>query len=185
MIQYKFDRSKAIASILYVVNILNRVDFHKLSKILYFAERKHLSRYGRPITWDWYVAMKNGPVPSNIYDILKIVKGESVYKDESLKKYFAVEENYFVTAKQQTDLDEFSETDLECLDESIAENKNLSFTQLTDKSHDTAWKNAPLDDHIDFIDIAKAEGADINMIEYIQTVVENRNLIFNDRPEPV
>ena len=185
MIQYKFDRSKAIASILYVANILNRVDFHKLSKILYFAERKHLARFGRPITGDWYIAMRNGPVPSNIYDYLKIVKGETSNKDESLKTYFEVEGAYFVTAKEQADKDELSETDLECLDESIKENRNLSFETLTNKSHDSAWKNAPGDEKIDFIEIAKAEGADQEMIEYIQDVVENRNLIFNDCPKPI
>ena len=185
MIQYKFDRSKAIASILYVVNALTKVDFHKLSKILYFAERKHLARYGRTITGDWYVAMKNGPVPSNIYDYLKIVKGETGFRDEYLKKCLEIEGPYNIKAKQEADLDEFSESDLECLNESIEENKNLSFVELTYKSHDKAWKNAPQDDRIDFIDIAKAEGADKVMIDYIENLVENRNLTFNVHPELV
>ncbi len=39
--------------------------------MMYFADRLHLERYGRFICGDSYVAMKNGPVPSFTYDILK------------------------------------------------------------------------------------------------------------------
>ena len=34
---------------------------HKICKILYFADREHLSKYGRSITGDVYIAMTYGP----------------------------------------------------------------------------------------------------------------------------
>ena len=49
----------------------DKSDMHKLCKILYFADQRHLSLYGRSITGDTYIAMQYGPVPSNVDDILK------------------------------------------------------------------------------------------------------------------
>jgi hypothetical protein len=40
-------------------------------KAVFIADRRHLNKYGRPITYDNYVAMRNGPVPSLTYDFLK------------------------------------------------------------------------------------------------------------------
>lgn len=64
-----FDANKSLQAVLYVVNRLKRRDFHKIFKVLYFADRTHLIKYGRPITGDTYIAMEYGPVPSMIYDM--------------------------------------------------------------------------------------------------------------------
>lgn len=57
---FKYDR--AISSILYALKQLGgRTDMHKLCKILYFADQRHLSLYGRSITGDRYIAMQYGP----------------------------------------------------------------------------------------------------------------------------
>jgi uncharacterized phage-associated protein len=42
----------------------------KLIKLLYIADREALSRWGKPITTDRYVSMKEGPVVSNIYNLI-------------------------------------------------------------------------------------------------------------------
>jgi len=41
---------------------VQRKDFHKIFKIIYFADRQHLADWGRPITGDTYIAMEAGPV---------------------------------------------------------------------------------------------------------------------------
>ena len=91
--QIIFNKEKATQSILYVANKLERRDLHKIFKILYFAERKHLQDWGMPILGDTYIAMDAKPVPSRVYDILKIVRGDSYMSDtEGLKKMFAIED---------------------------------------------------------------------------------------------
>ena len=44
---------------------------YQIVKAIFLADRDHLNRYGRPITYDNYVAMEHGPVPSCAYDCLK------------------------------------------------------------------------------------------------------------------
>src|SRR5690606_40518414 len=39
-------------------------DIHKLMKLMYFADRDHLVKYGFPITGDMYIKLPYGPVPS-------------------------------------------------------------------------------------------------------------------------
>ena len=48
-----------------------RVNYMKLMKLLYFADRYHLRRYMRPIAKDDYFAMKKGVVGSYWLDLLR------------------------------------------------------------------------------------------------------------------
>lgn len=92
MLSFKFYKEKAIAALLYVTQTLiknnKRPDFHKVFKIFYFADQMHLTKYGRPITGDHYIAMRNGPVPSRLYDMLKSLKCESLFSGEDYTSFF-------------------------------------------------------------------------------------------------
>ncbi len=74
-------------------------------------------------------------------------------------------------------MDEFSESDMECINESLQENQDLSFGQLRDKSHDWAYNRASENNRISFMAMAKAEGIDADMVSYIETVAENQQLL--------
>jgi uncharacterized phage-associated protein len=133
MIDFKFNQEKAIAAILLIADRLikrhgkNGADLHKIFKIIYFADRKHLATYGRPIIGDFYIAMKDGGVPSRIYDMVKMVRGDSICQDtQGFNKFFDVD-RHFLYPKQDPEIDEFSGSDLQFLEESIIENQDLSF----------------------------------------------------------
>lgn len=179
-IQFRLD--KAIAAIKLVLSNMDAhsCDFHKLFKILYFAEQNHLVEYGKPIIGDMFIAMKDGPVPSNVYDVLKVLKGSSIFvPHQDFKKDFDVRDGYFIYLKNHNVEDEFdilSEAEIETLSKSIAENKNLSFKILRDKSHDEAWHAANQDETMNIFDIAKAGGADDELLQYISVAAENRTV---------
>ncbi|MFW5759810.1 MAG: Panacea domain-containing protein [Cyclobacteriaceae bacterium] len=180
MTKFKFDIDKSINALLYIIKALNKsktnCDIHKISKILYFAEQQHLVKYGRPIIGDTYIAMKYGPVPSNVYEIVKFVRGDSAFiltSDDEVKFKLKAVNDYSIEALQEPDLDYFSETDLECLQNSIEANKNLTFDQLTDKSHGLAYEKVECNLAIAIEDIALEGGASEDMIEYMKVVAEN------------
>ncbi len=167
MRDFNLHREKAVNSLLFVINNLEKADTHKTYKILYFADQKHLLRYGRPIFGDTYVKMKYGPVPS----FVKNVVDENI---EGLEEVVAKYNGYFVKSLVEPNLDFLSESDLECLNESLEENKYLEFPDLTDKSHDYAYNKASW--NIDYLDMAKAVGADDNLLNFISYQKVNDNL---------
>lgn len=165
-----------VHSLLYILKMLGgQADFHKVFKIMYFADQKHLIKYGVPISNDKYIAMNNGPVPSMIYDILKALRGEGLLVEfkEKFEPFFGLKNSFTVSASQEPELDNLSESEISALLESINENKKLSFKKLTEKSHDSAWERAMSDGEIELIDIAKAGGADKDMVNYIKNHIEN------------
>ncbi len=168
MIGFKLDSNKALTALLYVSKVLGtNADFHKTYKILYFADQLHLLKYGRPVVGDTYVKMNYGPVPSFIKNI---VDGNI----DSLTNNVAVYNKKYIKPIVEPNLDFLSESDLECINESIQSNKDLSFDQLTKKSHDFAWHNASW--QMDYEDILKAVSSDENMLKYVQNNMMNNNL---------
>jgi uncharacterized phage-associated protein len=175
-IKMTFNTTKAINAILYISEQLTRKDFHKIFKILYFADREHLINYGRTITGDRYIAMHDGPVPSNIYDIFKSVRGDGFFKDNgTFSQYFSVTNWDIITPQKETDINELSKTDLRFIDDSIAKYGNLSWDEIREKSHDYAWRNATINRPVSFENIILEAGGDDEYIAFIkeQTLLAN------------
>lgn len=70
------DIAKLKAVALYVLDKCGETDFIHLFKIIYFAERSLYAKYGQHLVKDSFVAMEHGPVPSNLYDALKLMNGK-------------------------------------------------------------------------------------------------------------
>lgn len=167
---FNFDR--AINSILFALEQLGgRTDMHKLCKILYFADQRHLSEYGRSITGDTYIAMKYGPVPSCVDDILKAVRGDSFFSNNQdimeLKKSLYFENRFYIVGVKAPDIDYLSETDVECLLSSIEFCRDKNFDQLTAASHGLAYNSTNPDRRISVKDILREAGDEEAYVEFI------------------
>ena len=150
---FDFNAEKAIESILYIIENGTQPTFHHVSKVFYFADKEHLERYGRFIWGDSYIAMKNGPVPSGVYDLLKIIRGDLsplFYPPQKIiddiHQAIDILGRYGIIIKRKPDAEMLSASDIECLDNSIKKYGNLSFRQLTELSHDKAWESADQND---------------------------------------
>ena len=137
---FNLDVDKALNCILYVASKAQPATRHKIAKILYEADKLHLERYGRFISGDEYIAMEYGPVPTATYDMIKASTGETNTYSSIVSGRFVVEGNV-VKPICDVDCDEFSDSDIKCLDEAIKKLKGYSFTQRTEHSHDLAWEN--------------------------------------------
>lgn len=135
-------------AILYLMNRHNNLSQYEIVKSLFLADRSHLNKYGRPITFDNYVAMEHGPVPSLSYDALK--------PSYDYKANFGVERpwtsipNRADTGKNQfmptrpANTECLSVSDRRSLDAAVATVLSLTFGQLRkltheDKAYIEAW----------------------------------------------
>lgn len=175
-----FDKRRALQSILYVANKLERRDFHKIFKVLYFADMEHLNKYGRPITGDTYIAMEYGPVPSAIYDMFKAVRGDGYQWEDinTLKKDIRVRDRYYVEPLHDADTRMLSASDIEILDWALSKYGKLSWDEIIQKSHAYAWKNTDLNDKISIESMLKEKGADDGYIDYITTSINLQKACF-------
>lgn len=153
-IRFDFNPEKAIETILFIAQNAPIPDIYHVCKILYFADKAHLEKYGRSINGDDYVAMRNGPVPSNVYDIIKGVRGDGqVTIDEHALHSFQVKPPYIIQPLRPVNIKLLSKSDIECLLEAIEEYGQLTFDEIKEISHaDPAFKAA---DENDFIAIEK------------------------------
>lgn len=145
---FKFDAEKAVEAILYVANRAKNPDIYHVLKILYFADREHLGQYGRLIYGDSYVAMRNGPVPSGAYDIVKDVRGDGLnIVGANIRGAFEVNV-HMISPLRDANLEIFSDSDIECLNAAIDKYGYLSFSELKKLSHDKAYDSADDNDFI-------------------------------------
>jgi hypothetical protein len=181
------DILKLKAITLYIVNKCGVADIFHILKILYFADRAHYAEWGTRLSEDTFCAMDNGPVASHLYNALKDVTGkeklpagsplkiisDSLYQADPMFEYY-------ISAREEADMDELSASDVACLDRSIAENKEQAFGELSKRSHDQAWqeaygrkKNAPMNPLL----MAEAGGASKETLEFIKENAEFDQMI--------
>lgn len=168
----QFDKKCLIEVMLYILNATKGTDIYHVLKILYFAEQKHLVKWGSRITADNFRAYEYGPVADQLYHAIRNSRKLDKDLPDMLRQvvYFAGDDAPNVLlARRNADLDYLSKSEIECLDEAIKENANLTFDELKQKSHDMAWQEAYQgeDDLMSAVSIAKAAGANEAMIEYI------------------
>ena len=154
-VRLKPNLQKILAAITHVIALGDKnnvaVTQYDVLKSLFLADRSHLNRFGRPITFDNYVAMRAGPVPSLAYDLLK----ES--KRTLAKHKLAVlpwERSpgpggtfHYARANPAKFDDVLSESDMIALSEAYGVITSLTFAQIRRLTHsDPAYMEAWEDD---------------------------------------
>lgn len=111
-----FDYKKAVQAI----NFFARKNGGKITKLevlklIFFADRYHLRKYGRPITNDQYLAMRFGPVASYVKEMAELDSlcgTERHYAEAHFKK---TRPEYRLKSIAPVDEDVFSDSDIEAL----------------------------------------------------------------------
>jgi uncharacterized phage-associated protein len=109
----------------------------KALKLVFFADRYHLRKYGRAITNDRYFAMPYGSVPSGTKDIAEMSEflgpQERIYAERFLIK--SASDGHDVESCREPDLAVFSESDLEALKFAWDHFGQMDGFQLADLTH--------------------------------------------------
>jgi uncharacterized phage-associated protein len=113
----------------------------KAIKLIYFADRLHLRKYGRPIVGDVYWAMKLGPVGSRAKEAAELDVPQSFLS--YARKYIQPvddKKQSFISLKP-TDTNIFSKTDIECLESVYSAFGDKDQFELAELSHQyPEWK---------------------------------------------
>jgi uncharacterized phage-associated protein len=137
--RFEFDPEKAVEAIIYVARKTSG-DMYLTLKLLYLADKIHLEKYGSLIYGEKYAALPFGPVPSSAYDVVKYVKGVNTSPDgaEHAVQAFTMAGNA-IQVLREADMNVFSRSDIQALNESIDRYGKLSFGQLQKLTHDDAF----------------------------------------------
>ena len=115
---------------------------YDIDKAVFVADVDHLNKHGRPITFDNYVAMKAGPVPSTTRDVLQPRFDAKHYYAESWPPWERVPSPAdgskafkFIRPKRPPNLRVLSETDVTALSEALTLVKGLKFKGMRDYTH--------------------------------------------------
>ncbi|MFA0887701.1 MAG: Panacea domain-containing protein [Synergistales bacterium] len=175
---FRFDERKGLEVLLYLVeNISERssnkqADLYNVLKCAFYAEKTHLGKYGRMIYGDCYIAMDYGPVPSSLYDMVKISRGDgrsSVFSDIDPKEALRVSK-HSLKAKRNFNDRFLSESDKECLDEAIENYGLITFGELRNISHlDTSYQATCLNEPITEEEFISGLSNGEEVLEYLQS----------------
>jgi hypothetical protein len=149
---------KIVEALLYLAHKRPGADKYQAVKLFYLADREHIRRYGRPITFDNYFALWYGPVGTTTLDLLNgaspsLFGGKETvlpFKTEKgsvkTKSGKETETTFISVPSRPVNFDLFSKSDLQVLDEVISKYKNASFDDLFGETHkhfayQNAWEN--------------------------------------------
>ena len=154
-ITFKVNQNKALEAVVYIATQNPGIDIYHTVKTIFYADKKHLNTYGRPILGDLYIKMENGSVPSLIKNIIDQDPFLSVDFLTKIKNSLEIKGRYKnITAKREPDYNVFSKSDIECIDYSLAFCKDKSFDQLKNMTHkEQAWIKASMNGGMDYQDM--------------------------------
>ena len=135
-LQFIFDQQKSTQALNYfAIQAGGQINKMKALKLVFFADRYHLRKYGRLITNDNYIAMQHGPVPSSTKDIAE----SNDYLDEVSMGYSRgfIKPVGNLKLKSVNPVDEsiLSESDLEALQFAWDNFGDLTQFELRDLTH--------------------------------------------------
>lgn len=134
-IHFPFDERKAADAAGYLLTLGGgQMNYMRLLKLLYVAERVSLDRFSRPIIGDRYVSMKMGPVLGKVYDFIKYgdIPGQP---GGPWSRLIERHETYAVRLKDKPDLGSLSTAELAILEEVFGLYRKLNQYHLSDVTH--------------------------------------------------
>ena len=87
------------------------MEYIKLIKLLYLADRAALIETGSPITGDHYVSMKHGPVPSKVLNLIK----QPMPREDSIWHQYVQRQHFDAVLVDTAACDQLAEYDADLL----------------------------------------------------------------------
>ena len=171
------------AVVLYIIQNSSpeRRDVYSIVKTAFYAQQSQLAQSGVPLFKDEICALPFGPVPSDIYHILKIARGDQseivFHKTDGLieiAEAIGFDSEVFFP-KENPDMDYLSKSDVDAIDSAIKRVAEMSFDDIVKDTHSEEWnrvynggKGKKGRKVMDNLNIAKEGDASPEMLEYLK-----------------
>ncbi len=152
----------------------------KAIKLIYFADRYHIRKYGRPVIGDEYWAMKLGPVAS--FTLHAAEFDEKALEEDCLrytKKFLSRDKDdekmLNIISKDGVDLKVFSQTDIEALEIAFKEFGDRDQFELAEITHKyPEWLK-----HKKEIEVEKKKRVSMDYLDFFSNPRSGNSHIFN------
>lgn len=125
-----FNNNKATQIVSFFINLNNGIlNYTKVIKLVYIADRQSFAKNKLPISFDKYVNMDNGPVVSNIYDL---VRGTT--KNEYWSEYI-MKERYDLKLLKKAESNLLSDDEIKILTNVFNEFRTYEYYDLISYMH--------------------------------------------------
>jgi len=178
MIRFAFNEKKTTQAAAFLINEGGgKINYTKLIKLLYLADRKALNEWERPISGDSYVAMRNGPVLSTTYDLIN-------YPDDSYWHRHIKRDEYDVALFDDPGTSSLTKNELKVLKTTSDEHKYHDWRDMIQFCHDCCdeWQhpgNTSIPIHIeDIFKVLEKTDREIEIIEDDISTINYAKLIF-------
>lgn len=129
---FRFSTTKIIqAAAVLLRQDRGRMGYLRLLKLLYIADRKHLQEFRRPIVGTRLVAMKNGPLHSEVYNL---IKGEHVAEPQWSE--YIRRDGYEVELLKDPGVTELSAAEVQTLTTTSEHYQTIGEWDLVEVTHD-------------------------------------------------
>lgn len=151
------NHKKALEAVLYLIREGGArgvsMTQYVILKSIFLADRTHLNTYGRPVTFDNYAAMKDGPVASFVYDLLKENRGalhvlglERPEWTREAAPHISKSAMIYSGPRRAPEMGILSPSDVEALSSALTVVSSLTFTQIRKLTHEdpayvAAWRD--------------------------------------------
>ena len=149
VIRFQFQPEKVAQALAFFAKAgLPELSKLKMAKLLYYADKYHLLKYGRPVTGDVYYCLEHGPVPSASLNLMNDAISPTIFNGRRIGydvvgQYLMVntdKKNPEFTINGDPVLDLLSGSDVEALDDTISRYGQYSPWDLRNLTHrDATW----------------------------------------------
>jgi hypothetical protein len=169
IMSFHYENKKALHVMLFLLHSVGGTsDISRFFRLLYLADGRHLGRYGLSISGDSYLALKDGPAPRNIMELLRMIESNpaEVIKQRS-RPPIEIIDLHKIAALTPYNSALLAPSEVKCMYETVSECKANDAETLASKTSGMAWQQAGANGEISYMDMAAEFGASLQMLSYI------------------
>jgi uncharacterized phage-associated protein len=183
-LEFRPKYEKIVELLLYLAHKRPNADQCQAVKFLYLADKEHLNKYGRPITFETYFALPFGPVATHALDMLEgdKVTLQQAHIDRLPFDVQTLGKIRFIRAPlRPVNHDLFSKSDLNTFDEVLREHGSKTIDELFQLTHShfayrKAWKrrrSGSKREVMDYEDMIDESPSKARVVEELESVASH------------